>query len=385
MLKDKNTYKRITDKRRNPTSITETDLQQILLKLKDMGYLTENEYTKLKPFDSYPAAFYCLPKIHKVPLVEQDEHFKIEAGTDIPFRPINSSIGSPTYEVSKYLARILKLLYNENYTVKNSKEFATFVTNQKINPDEQLVSFEVTSLFTSIPVDLVLQIVKEELANANLWTQHTNLTAEQIYNLLKFILNNSYFMFDDCQYHQIFGCPMGSPVSAVIAELVMQRIEKVALESSPVSVRWWKRYVDDSNACLKQPDVPLFHQHLNSINPHIQFRIEMPVVNGAGSQTIAFLDTELLSTASGNIAVKVFRKSTHTDKYLTFNSHSHVNDKKAVIKTLLDRAKTIPSNSTLQAEETENVLHALELNGYKKKFIEEVINERTQVIRNVEN
>ena len=56
-----------------------------------------------------------------------------------------------------------------------------------------------------------------------------------------------------------------------------------------------------------------------------------------------------------------------------------------VIKTLLDRAKTIPSNSTLQAEETENVLHALELNGYKKRFIEKVINERTQVNRNVEN
>jgi hypothetical protein len=69
MLKDKNTYKRITDKRRNPTSKTEIDLQQILLKLKDTGYLRENEYTKLKPFDSYPAAFYCLPKIHKVPLV----------------------------------------------------------------------------------------------------------------------------------------------------------------------------------------------------------------------------------------------------------------------------------------------------------------------------
>ena len=44
---------------------------------------------------------------------------------------------------------------------------------------------------------------------------------------------------------------MGSPVSAVIAELVMQRVEKIALETSSVPIRWWKRYVDDSNACLK--------------------------------------------------------------------------------------------------------------------------------------
>ena len=175
-------------------------------------------------------------------------------------------------------------------------------------------------------------------------------TAEQICNLLKFTLSNNFFVFDDCHYHQIFGYPMGSPVSAVVAELVMQKIEKVALDSSPVPVRWWKRYVDDSNACLKQIDDPLFHQHLNSVNPHIQFTIEMPAVNRNGSQTIAFLDTQLLGNISGDIDVKVFRKNTHTDKYLPFESHSHKNDKKAVIKTLLDRAKTIPSTSTLQTE-----------------------------------
>ena len=102
MLQDEIVYKRITDKRRNPTSKTETELQE-LLKLKDTGFLTD-EYKKLRPFDSYPAAFYGLPKIHKVPLVEQNDHFTIDADTEVPLRPINSSIGSPTYEISKYLA-----------------------------------------------------------------------------------------------------------------------------------------------------------------------------------------------------------------------------------------------------------------------------------------
>ena len=264
-----------------------------------------------------------------------------------------------------------------SYTVQNSKEFANFITNQKLDPGEHIVSFDVISLFTSIPVDLALQIVKEELAITPMWTLHTNLTAEQICNLLKCTLSNNFFVFDDCHYHQIFGCPMGSPVSAVAAELVMQRIEKVALDSSPVPARWWKRYVDDSNNCLKQLDVPLFHQHLNSVNSHIQFTIKMPAVKQNGSQTIAFLDTQLLGNISGNIDVKVFRKNTHTDKYSPFESHSHKNDKKAVIKTLLDRAKTIPSTSTLQTEEIENVLRALD--GYKKGFIKEVVNDTVKV------
>jgi hypothetical protein len=102
--------------------------------LKDTGFLTDNEFKKLRPFDSSPAAFYGLPKIHKVPLVEQNDHFTIDVDTEVPLRPINSSIVhvSPTYEISKYLARILKYLYNDVYTVRSSKEFASFIFNQKI-------------------------------------------------------------------------------------------------------------------------------------------------------------------------------------------------------------------------------------------------------------
>ena len=127
---------------------------------------------------------------------------------------------------------------------------------------------------------------------------------------------------------------MGSPVSAVIAELVMQRIETTALQTSPVWVRWWKRYVDDSNACVKQSDISIFHNHLNSINPHTQFTLEMPVVT-ENRQTIAFLDTEIITTTSGSVNVSVHRKSSHTDKYLLYKSHSNMNDKKAVVKALL--------------------------------------------------
>ena len=346
MLQDKKVYKRITDKRRNPTSKIETELQERLLILKTKGNLTEQEYKKLRPSDSYPAAFYGLPKIHKVSLSEQDDHFTVDPNTEIPMRPIISSINSPIYEISKHLAQILKYLYNDSHTVKNSKEFADFVSRQIIDVNEKIVSFDVVSLFTSIPVDLAIQIVKEELSNKKVWEQHTKLHAHQIIQLLQFVLNNSYFMYECSHYHQVFGCPMGSPVSAVIAELVMQRIEKIALASSPIPIRWWKRYVDDSNACIKETEISTFHSHLNSINPHIQFTLEMPVVN-KNNQTISFLDTEVIGNPSGNVTVRVFRKNTHTNKYLSFESHCHVNDKRTVVKTLLDRAKSIPSTAEL--------------------------------------
>ena len=153
MLQDRNTYQPITDKRRSPTSRVETELQKKLLELKKQGSLTESEYWKLRPSESTLAALYGLPKVHKVNLQSTDDHLTLpqDTVTKIPLSPINSCIGSPTYELSKYLASILKLLQNNNeYSVKNAKEYADFVNNQTIEADEQIVSFDVTALFTSM-------------------------------------------------------------------------------------------------------------------------------------------------------------------------------------------------------------------------------------------
>ena len=68
---------------------------------------------------------------------------------------------------------------------------------------------------------------------------------------------------------------MGSPVSAVITELVMEEIEEKALPSAPVKPRWWRPYGDDSNACLKSESIKDFHNHLSSINLRIQFTVEV--------------------------------------------------------------------------------------------------------------
>ena len=205
---------------------------------------------------------------------------------------------------------------------------------------------------------MALEIVKFELESTDAWSEHTKLTAKQIYDLVKFVLKNSFFVFEGKYYHQISGCAMGSPVSAVIAELVMQRVQKIALETSPVPVRWWKRYVDDSNACLKQADIQAFHNHINTINKNIQFTIEIPEVRN-GEQSIAFLDTEVITDSAGLVKVKVFRKNAHTDKYLALDLHCSKNDKKTVVKTLMDRAKSIPSDNDLKKDEINRVKNVL--------------------------
>ena len=273
MLEDCTTYKPVTDKRRNPTKRVKTHLKTKLLDLRKNNNLTEAEYKRLRPCDSTPASFYGLPKIHKVQLQPANDYPILPeniATTSVPLRPINSCIGAPTYETSKHLAAILRNLQEvTEYSVKNAKEFSSFIKTQRLQRDETVVSFDVTSLFTSIPVDMAINIVERKLNDTSNWKSHTNLTKGQIVDMLSYVLKNSYFTYGGTQYHQISGCAMGSPVSAVVAELVMQEVEKKALQTSPVQPRWWRRYVDDANACLNKNEIHCFHNHLNSVNKHI--------------------------------------------------------------------------------------------------------------------
>ena len=112
MLQDTKTYLPVTDKRRNPVSSTTNLLQRKLRDLKKSGNLTEKEYFRIKPSDPVPADFYVLPKVHQVQLTVKDDHYTLASpSTPIPLKPINSSIGSPTYHVSKYLADLLRNSY----------------------------------------------------------------------------------------------------------------------------------------------------------------------------------------------------------------------------------------------------------------------------------
>ena len=128
--------------------------------------------------------------------------------------------------------------------------------------------------------------------------------------------------------------------------------------------------MDDSSGCLKTKDIQVFHDHLNSINPNIQFTVELPSVSSQNHQTIAFLDTRSTVERSGNITVSVHRKATHPNKYLDFASHSPAESKRAVVKCLIDRAETIPSNDTEKDRERQQVINDLKINGYTDKFIE---------------
>ena len=60
---------------------------------------------------------------------------------------------------------------------------------------------------------------------------------------------------------------------------------------------------------------------------------------------------------------------THTDRCLDFKSHHHPQHKHSVVRTLLDRAKNIPSTEEEALRENKRVVEALTANNYPANFI----------------
>ena len=76
-----------------------------------------------------------------------------------------------------------------------------------------------------------------------------------------------------------------------------------------------------------------FLQHLNSLRDTIKFTMEIEE-----NCSLPFLDILVIRLGNGELDVSVYRKPTHTDRYLNYSSHHPEHVKRRVVKCLFDRA-----------------------------------------------
>ncbi|XP_072049982.1 uncharacterized protein [Amphiura filiformis] len=158
---------------------------------------------------------------------------------------------------------------------------------------------------------------------------------------------------------------MGRPVSPVVANLYMEFVEQKAIAYAPLTCkpRLWKRYVDDILEIVQKDQVDNLTEHLNQSDPteNIIFTYEKE-----HEGTIPFLDTLIVRKPDGPVKLLVYRKVTHTDQYLNFNSHHPIHQKLGVIRTIFDRMNSIiteDADKKLGLEETK-IKEALGRCGY---------------------
>ena len=118
--------------------------------------------------------------------------------------------GSVSYRVAKELARILKPLSgNNNHQVLNSNEFADDIKKIKLEEGGCIMSYDVAALFTSIPVNPAIEVVKRKLEQDTELHQRTTMSTQNILDLLECCLCNTYFLFQGHYYEQTQGGSYG--------------------------------------------------------------------------------------------------------------------------------------------------------------------------------
>ena len=162
-----------------------------------------------------------------------------------------ASIGSPSYSLSKYIASMISPLAGKTDSfIKDSAHFVDLVKDIKLSEDEVMISFDVKSLFTNVPITEAVEVIHDMLKSDETLEERTVLSPDRIAELLDLCLRSTYFSYNDTFYEQKEGAAMGSPVSAVVANLYMEYFEQIAIESSCVKPGIWSRYVDDTFCIL---------------------------------------------------------------------------------------------------------------------------------------
>ena len=100
------------------------------------------------------------------------------------------------------------------------------------------------------------------------------MTVNHISCLPEFCLRNTYFTFQGRFYEQKEGAAMGSPISPIVANLFTEDLEVKVINTSPWPPSLWKRYVNDTFTIIKTTHRSSFLEHINSIDPNIQFSSE---------------------------------------------------------------------------------------------------------------
>jgi len=297
MLEDTETYKPV---KTNPLSKMNSKLNNLIKGWLDCKAIDEWRYKCLKCTNGNLPRCYGLPKIHK---------------RDVPLRIVMSSVGSPLYDVAKFLHNILNISIKKLIShVKDSWSFVSHIKEKSISLDEIMVSSDVTSLFTNLPKELILRRIENRWLDIE---KNTKLSLPQLINAVELLLSSAYFSYNDKYYSQIYGSPMGSPLSPILADIVLDDLETYCLQKFDFSIHTYYRYVDDIFMIIPATKLISLLDVFNNYHPRLKFTYEVEV-----NSSLNFLDVSVMRM-NGKLTTNWFRKPTFSGRYINFLSNHY--------------------------------------------------------------
>lgn len=344
---------RISELQKDPTSKYQTNIKNELQNI--MLIMDSNEKKRMINMNPKAPNLRAMPKIHK---------------QDIPIRPIVNFRNAPGYKISNFLQSYLKENINldsENI-ISSSKQMVDKLKELKINKDTRFMSIDCINMYTNIPVKDTIKIVKTKLIENNVSLNEV----KEVTKLLKLVLGQNYFKFNNKVYTQKEGLAMGSPLSGLLANIFINNIEKAIVRNvnDIDNEATWNRYVDDvlisyNSMKIKAEEIK---QIANSINNNIQFTEELEKDN-----VLNYLDLKL-ERNDEYIKIGIHRKPTTTSHAIRKESCHPEEHKQAAIRSHINRALRLPNCEIERNKEFEIIYQIAEDNGYNRQWVDNIRN-----------
>ena len=232
--------------------------------------------------------FYGLPKIHK----------SLE---NPPLRPVASQINHPSAPIARSVDRIVQqYIYEHNPHLLFSTDHALKILKSWDCSSAKLISFDVKSLYTSIPLDDGLEALRTESSLWDMKEDHNTF----VNDLAPLILHNNVFKFQESVFLQRKG------VASVFSTKEMCR-KIMALDG----IKYYVRYIDD---ILILSDLSVNENLLNESMNHLHDSIKFELVEYGKS--VDFLDLTLVIKNSLLETVLYEKNIASWDKYIDRSS-----------------------------------------------------------------
>ena len=291
-----------------------------------------------------------MPKVHKLPNLvvsicpsSNPDNIIIEVqlvNINASGRPIVSGIGTLTEYVSAFVDRELQpLLANIPIYIKDTTDFLNKLSRFDNIPDNTiLVTLDVTALYSNIPHNDGIGACKKYLDRRALSTT----SSEDICQLIKSILENNVFSFNDEFFLQVCGTAMGTRIAPCYANIFMAELEENFLSGYPYKPIAYYRYIDDI-LIMWSHGLDLLHNFINNISKQ---NSNIILTSNISTTSVNFLDVTI-DLHGGHIFTKTYNKSTDTHAFLSYNSFHRRHIKQSIIYSQFLRYKRICFNDKI--------------------------------------
>lgn len=356
-----NSYYRVLP--RDPSSTIQQKSNTLISELEKSQMLTKDEAKKFRVYNGTINKFYGLPKIHK-PVLQ--------------LRPIISGVNSPNRGVAQLVTDILTGSYNEenNFFIKDSFQFVEIVNELQLPDNYVLISLDVKALFNNISLELVKKSINKHWQEIQTYCKISKI---KLVKLIEFLFDTTVFSHNDVIYKQTLGMPMGSPVSPILSQYVMDDLIEECLTKLNFQIPFLKKYVDDMILCIPQDGAEHLLEVFNSYDPYLKFTIEHEDLQ----KSVPFLDTKVIRKDDNTIITSWYMKPGASGRFLHYESY-HLQQHKINLVLGMKNRVILTSHPSLRIHNLNLLYELLKKSGYPPRLLNSLLFKRTTINGNVD-